>query len=313
MKLLSDIINELIDESISLQRPLLKMKVLASRVGNKDLLDWVNKELQGYVGVNTQVPNYRKTMSNVMGTYINGNRQFNNVSVPIFGLSDKMEEFMMIFEVSSGIQTIESGIISNKSGIIEMRLPSELQKQIETNIIKNGNPYFQLLEVRKEISAAFLTQIISNVRSKLLDLALQLEQTFGLEVDIIALSKKDDSVNNTINTIMSQTVINTTGHGNLINTGNENSIVNNSVINATDFESLRAFLKDINVEEEDINELQTVIDNDNPVIEEKKMGSKVGDWTKKMLGKAVDGSWKISLAIAGKLLADSIQTYYGWK
>jgi hypothetical protein len=65
--------------------------------------------------------------------------------------------------------------------------------------------------------------------------------------------------------------------------------------------------------EDDINELQTVIDNDNPVMEKKKMGSKVGDWTKKMLGKAVDGSWKVSLGIAGKLLADAIQAYYGWK
>jgi hypothetical protein len=313
MKLLSDIINELIDESISLQRPLLKMKVLASRVGNSELLEWVNNELQGYIGIDKEVPNYRKTMSNVMGSYINGNRQFNNVSVPIFGLSDKMEEFMMIFEVPSGIQTIESGITSNKSGMIEMSLPSELQKQIETNIRKNGNPYFQLLEVRKEISAAFLTQIVSNVRSKLLDLALQLEQTFGLEVDIIALSKKDDSVNKTINTIMSQTVINTTGHGNIINTGNENEIVNNSVVNTADFESLRKFLTDNKVSDEDINELHAVIDNDNPVIEEKKMGTKVGDWTKKMLGKAIDGSWKVSLAIAGKLLADAIQIYYGWK
>lgn len=313
MKLLSDIINELIDESISLQRPLLKMKVLASRVSNEDLLNWVNKELQGYIGIDTEVPNYRKTMSSVMGSYINGNRQFNNVSVQIFGLSEKMKDFMMIFEISSGIQTIESGITSNTSGTIEMRLPMELQKQIETNIIKNGNPRFQLLEVRKEISAAFLIQIVSNVRSKLLDLALQLEQTFGVEIDIIALSKKDDSVNKTINTIMSQIVINTTGHGNIINTGNENEIVNHSVVNTGDFESLRAFLNDNKVAEQDINELQAVIDNDSPIVEEKKMGSKVGDWTKKMLGKAVDGSWKVSLAIAGKLLADALQTYYGWK
>ncbi len=313
MKLLSDIINELIDESISLQKPLLKTKVLASRIGNMDLLNWVTCELQGYVGIDSIVPNYRKTMSNVMGSFINGNRQFNNVSVPVFGLSEKMEEFMMIFEVSSSIQTIESGIVSNKSGIIEMRLPSELQKQIEANIIKNGNPYFQLLEVRKEISAAFLTQIVSNVRSKLLDLALQMEQTFGIEVDIIALSKKDDSINKTINTIMSQTVINTSGHGNIINTGSGNEIINNAVIKVADFESLRTFLKENHVAEDDINELQKVIDNDNPVTEEKKMGSKVGDWTKKMLGKAVDGSWKVSLAIAGKLLADAIQAYYGWK
>jgi len=33
---------------------------------------------------------------------------------------------------------------------------------------------------------------------------------------------------------------------------------------------------------------------------------------KKMLGKAVDGSWAICIAIAGKVLADAIIKYYGW-
>ena len=277
------------------------------------MLSWVNKELEGYVGVGVEVPDYRKTMSNAIGSYINGSKHVQNIAIPIFGLSDKMEEFMMIFEVASGIQSIESGLESNKSGMIEMRLPAELQKQIETNIIKKGNPYFQLLEVRKEISANFLNQIIAIVRSKLLDLALQLETTFGLEVDIIALSKNDESVNKTINTIMSQTIIQTTGDGNVVNTGNENEIINNAIIHARDFDSLKQFLKDNQVAEEDIHELQQVIDLDNPVAEEKKMGNKVGEWTKKMLGKAVDGSWKVSISIAGKLLADAIQTYYGWK
>ncbi len=313
MKLLTDIINELVDDSLSLQKPLLKMKVLASRLQNKELLEWVNRELEGYIGVGINVPNYRTTMAQLMGSYINGNRQFNNVSIPFSGFSERVERFLITFEVPSGVQTIESGITANKSGMIEMRLPAELQKQIEKNIINNGNPYFELLEVRKETSANFLTQIIASVRSKLLDFALQLEQTFGIEVDIIALSKKDDSVNKTITSIMSQTIINTTGHGNVINTGDNSEIVNNSVVNAGNFESLKNHLTDNGISEEDVNELQTIIDNDNPVVEEKKVGNKVGGWMKKMMGKVVDGSWKISLAAAGKLLADAIQTYYGWK
>ena len=56
MKLIGDIINELVDSDKSIASPLLKTKVLASRLKNNDLLTWVNSELSGYIN---DVPNYR--------------------------------------------------------------------------------------------------------------------------------------------------------------------------------------------------------------------------------------------------------------
>lgn len=48
MKLLDTIISELVNVEISLSSPLLKTKILASRLQNKELLEWVNNELKGY-------------------------------------------------------------------------------------------------------------------------------------------------------------------------------------------------------------------------------------------------------------------------
>ena len=47
MELISQIINDLIDEEKSLNSALLKTKVLASRIQNQNLLDWINNELSG--------------------------------------------------------------------------------------------------------------------------------------------------------------------------------------------------------------------------------------------------------------------------
>lgn len=48
MDLVSRIINELVDDKSSLNGALLKTKVLASRIGNQELIAWTNSELSGY-------------------------------------------------------------------------------------------------------------------------------------------------------------------------------------------------------------------------------------------------------------------------
>src|SRR4051812_5192424 len=113
MELLSGIINDLVDDSISLQRSLLKMKVLASRINNKILLNWVTSELEGYNDPDSITPPYRKTAAIVIGSYINGRAHFKNVAIPISGLSKNFEDFLMTFDLPSGIQTIESMIKQN--------------------------------------------------------------------------------------------------------------------------------------------------------------------------------------------------------
>ena len=44
-----------------------------------------------------------------------------------------------------------------------------------------------------------------------------------------------------------------------------------------------------------------------------KFGGKVNTWIQKMVGKALDSSWQISVGAAGNILAGSIQSYYGLK
>jgi len=106
--------------------------------------------------------------------------------------------------------------------------------------------------------------------------------------------------------------INTSGDGNIVITGDQNTVTTNITINKGDKNALARHLAENQVEIADIQELNSIIDQDNPLPEENKFGQKVNDWMKKMLGKAVDGSWTIGIAIAGKVLADAIIKYYGW-
>ena len=61
MTIIEQIIEELSDSSKSLTNPLLKARVIASRIGNHGLEKWVNDELAGYGADN--LPNYRIAIS----------------------------------------------------------------------------------------------------------------------------------------------------------------------------------------------------------------------------------------------------------
>lgn len=109
---------------------------------------------------------------------------------------------------------------------------------------------------------------------------------------------------------MSQTIINTDGDGNIVNTGDHTVIHASIKIRKGDRNQLSSVLKNNGVEENDIKDLLEVIDTEEPV-NESTFGEKVNSWMKMMLGKAVDGTWKIAVGAAGSLLAEVIKLYYG--
>lgn len=87
-----------------------------------------------------------------------------------------------------------------------------------------------------------------------------------------------------------------------------------NVVNRYDLVSLENALKKVAVEEEDIESLKISIESDAIVVEDtNEIGPSVKSWMKKMLSKAVDGTWQVSIGAAGALLANVIQAYYGWK
>lgn len=102
-------------------------------------------------------------------------------------------------------------------------------------------------------------------------------------------------------------------HNNIIIGSQNTQTINQHIVKEGNFDSLKELLKNNHVTEQEVAELQTVIDNDMPDKINKTFGSKVNGWIKNMLGKSVDATWKVGISVAGKLLSDAIQEYYGMK
>lgn len=306
MKLINDIINELIDNDKSITSPLLKTKVLASRLQNEPLLNWVSNELKGYENLES-IPDYRKYQANITGTYINGGMIYNDQPVPIIGLDKELEEAINAMNFTQSISTLETLKGENKSGILEQVFPAELIGLIQQNWRKMKNPYLQLVNCKKSISINVVTEILSFVRNNLLDFMLKIDSEFGNITEIEELKTKQEQ----ITTIMTQTIINTSGDGNVVNTGNKTKITATITINKGDIKQLVSHLQEIGLSEVESSELAEIIDKEEPNYTNKIFGEKVNGWIQKMLGKALNGTWEIGVDAAGSLLAEAIKMYYG--
>lgn len=306
MKLVNDIINELIDTEKSVSSPLLKTKVLASRLQNETLLNWVTKELKGYDCL-SELPDYRKFEGNIVGTFIAGSQQYNSQPVPLIGLDEEFQISLTNMNLFNSVSSLESLKREDGRGMLEYTFSAEITGLIEQNWRKMGNPYLRLVNCKRWIAGNVVDGVIACVRNSLLDFMLKIDSEFGNITEIEELKTKRKE----IATIMNQTIINTTGDGIIVNTGEKAKINANINITKGSKDELSNRLRESGVKEEDIAELVEIIDDEEPNFVNNTFGQKVNTWTQKMLGKALDGSWNIGIGAAGSLIAEVVKAYYG--
>lgn len=299
-KLLNEIVNSLTDESISLNNCLLKTKVLAFKIDNQSLKYWINCELNGY-GDDDELPEYRKYFGTVIGTMSNGHYQISNAVIPMMHLKDKASS-LELFYFFDDIGSIEKMLSKTHEVVLTKRLPPEFCSYINVGI--NANGYF-VVDAYVQININVLNSVLNSVKSKLLDFLLELESQFNYNINHIEMKSKNEKVNQIINNTIY-------GNNNVVLSGDENYQNVNLNISKDNFGELSKLLKQSGVEDVDIEELKVIVEKDTPDYENRLFGANTKNWIKKMTGKAIDGTWKISIATAGQLLANSLSQYYGF-
>lgn len=309
MKLLSDIINELVDSEISFESPFLKTKVLAAKLKNEQLLDWVNSELNGYSNT-TVLPEIRKPQATLVCSWINGNRMTGimhgqNQYLPKTGYGEYWDDYFSTFPFTESVATLESYINSNKSTVLSIPLDMDVCAILAAPIQKQGNYLYSIVSASKQIATNSVISILSCLRNNLLDFMLKLDEEFGNVTDLDNLNDRN-KINNKIQTIMNHT--NIIGNGNVLTSGSQNVITNQ--VGKGDFQTLERQLIEKQVSAEDIKDLANVI-GEKPDNENKEFGAGVNKWLRKMLDKSLDGTWKVGIGVATKFLTDIISSYYG--
>ncbi len=299
MKLLDEIIDILSDEKSSLNAALLKTKVLMHTIGHAELSEWVNDELNGYPK-DKPVPNYR-----IVGGHVAGNVQSmhmiqSNVNLPTNHLPEKLKSWLEKHELREAMSVLQDMAASGKSGSslhmpLSPEIGAEIDKALDGCWVQKCWVSMQPLQIKNGIS---------QVRSRLLDFALNLRDKLGGAEDG---QVKAMAAGNDVTAMFHGAVF---GDNATIVVGNKNNFtVDNQ---KGDFEALAKLLMSKGVCETDIVELKAAVFADNGKVDlvNESFGPSVKGWLSKMMQKAVEASWQIELGIAGGLLTEALKAYY---
>ena len=300
MKIIDELIEELTDKSNHLTDILIKTKVLAFKLKNQELINWIDNELNGYS--NSELPEYRRLTCQIIGSMSNGFQRAKNYPIPLIGLDDELRQGMQTVTLTQSVSTLDDFVHSNDGGKMIMNIPPEMYGYLSKDL-DNG---FVIEYARREVDKSQILQTLTSVRTKLLDFLLQLNEELGEQDDVKPLAQGEGK--DKVASIFHSSVF---GDNATIIVGDNNT---QTVTNVTqgNFDALKELLREKGVTDNDIEELKHVIDSDTPNTNSKEFGPKVKSWISGMLNKVMDGTWKIGLGAAGNVLAEGIKMYYGW-
>jgi len=298
MKLLDEIIDLLADENASLNAALLKTKVLMHTIGHAELAEWVNNEINGYPK-DKPVPDYRVVGGRVAGNIQNAVMIQSNVNLPTYHLPKKLKNWLENHELREAMSVLQEMASSKPGGSLRMPLSPEIGAQID-----KGMEGHWVQKCWVEMQPLQIKNGISQVRSRLLDFALNLRDKIGgvEEKEVKAKAAATDVLGMFHGAVF--------GDNATVVVGNENRIkVNNQ---KGDFDALVKLLTAKGVSEDDVAKLKTAVASDEGKVDiaNKSFGPAVKDWMAKMMRKAVNASWQIELGVAGGLLTEALKAYY---
>jgi hypothetical protein len=301
MKLIEEIIELLSSGESNLKIALLKTKVLLHKLGEKELLDWVNGELKGY-SEKESVPDYRVLHLTIKGHVSNMVHRYSNHTLPVMHLDEVIRERLDTKYLMDGIAVIEQY--------------SE-QEHLSISVAPEFYPYlsegfdnsYQVESAWGIHSAGAMTQILTEVNSRLLDFVLELSERFPSEMDSDEMKTRSKEVG--VSDLFNNAVF---GDNATIVVGDSNTQSIRNSVTKNDLPSLIEALKQHKVSDEDIAELESSIDSDSvsDEVKEGKFGAGVSSWMGKMVEKAASTAWDVKVGAAGSLLATAISKFYGF-
>jgi hypothetical protein len=299
---LTEIIDAATGDTISIPALLRMMKVLAARTKTSFLGDWVDNELQGYPA-DAALPDYRGPFHTQVLSSWSGPFQSSITNLPLpSGSVPKELRDIGAFEVSFR----ES--VSELEGLAESKTTLSYAWNADVVAVLNGEiqrgdlapivPMHGMVSAYRRVSTAAVQSVLDNVRTRVLDVALELESVLpGAGEPGVVL---EDS--GPISYIVTNHIY---GDGNAVAVG----VGAVASVQKGDRESLRRAAAAAGLSGDQIAELDEAIDGDLQDDVEKP-GSRVAAFLGRLALGAASGTGQIITGAAGGVIADLVRVYY---
>lgn len=304
MSILREIQASLISNDSELSSIFLKLRLLAARLGSDILGDWVKHEVSGYPS-NIDLPEYRIVPVNYTGTFSGPfNSGVKNAPIPSRIIEKHAGEAWVNHRVRDGIGAIGELVKSSQeSGSLGINA-SDLILYLQGHVY----PQFSCVEVCGSISRSAIVQIEAEVKSRVLELTIELEKSIPAAAEIVLTPNlKEPLDQQKISQITNQTIFG--NYTSINNTGNDAIIdIRSSVGNAS---TLTSTLENAGISKESAEELTQIVSEEKPTSDDEPLGNKAKQWMIDNLKKAEDGSWKVGISVATDVIKKAVMGYYG--
>jgi hypothetical protein len=282
-----------------------KCKVLAARLKNKELGEWVDRELNGYAE-RSLLPDYRVVDVISKGFFQRPTGTLDNADIPMSAIDKRFHEHLEHSYLMEPISVYEDSLICSKDPCFREQWLPDLVAHVGRNIYVGA----VCLQAWKEIPRGAYVRLVERVRNGLLAFVLDIEAaspTAG-EASPDASPLPQETITN---------VFHNNIYGNVGNIAQGNQSVVQSAaltVRENDFESLRVYLASIGLPEERLVELSKAVREDPPVLEarkNKRLGSRVTAWLGSTLAELQQVVVPMLQIIDANLIVQGILIYYG--
>ena len=306
MSLLQQIQESVVQEGSDLGSILLKLRLLAARLGSDTLEKWVKHESEGYPK-DADVPSYRIVGVTYRGTFFGPfGSGINNAQIPPYLVEKYAGKNSTKYEVRASIATIDEMVKQNNTNssfcIDASNLILLLQGKVYEGYACNG--------VTGSISLAAFYEIQQAVRNRILELTIELEKSVPdathIEFGSTATEKADTEQVQQI----SQQII----YGNVstvVSGGADASIA--VTVTEKDNRSFIKYLVESGIPEDDATELAEIMATEEPSSSDEPFGQKTRNWIATNLKKTTEGTWNMGISVATTILTAAALKYYGLK
>jgi len=308
MSLLYEIQASIVQDGTDLGSILLKLRLLAARLGSEPLEEWIKHESEGYLR-DSEVPSYRVVGVTYRGTFSGPfGSGIKNAPIPPYLIEKFGGKSWTKYEIRESIAAIEELIKSSAEGDGTLGIDaSNLILLLQGKVYKD----YACNDVQGTISRASLAELQYAVRSRILELSLELEKSVPAAADI-SFGSPDSGANLSSDKVtrISQQII----YGNVtsISSSGRGAQFNLSYGDRDD-KALIEYLVKAGIPESDASELAEIVASEEPSSKEEPLGAKAKAWLLNNLKKAADGTWKVGVSVATKVLTEAALKYYGLK
>lgn len=306
MSLLHQIQESVVQDGVNLGSVLLKLRLLAARLGSDNLEEWVKYESEGYPS-DAVLPEYRIIGVTYKGTFSGPfGSGIKNAPIPPILIEQFADDSWNSHPVRQSIAAVGELVKSSSEGgflyINASNLILLLQGKIYANYACNA--------ISGSISVVSLSEISQAVRNRVLELTIELEKSIPSAAHITFGTQNMNKDNASKAQQITQQII--YGNvGNAISGGSKSTI--NVNIDSYNTESVVNYLKESGIPEEDAREFSLIVESEKPSSPEEPFGNDAKNWIASNIKKAADGTWKIGVAVATKVLTEAALKYYGLK